>query len=39
MRVMASRRVKELRIEIEKCIVLCHNCHEELHYPHLAIQQ
>lgn len=26
-----------LRQEIEKCVLLCHNCHMEEHYPHLEI--
>jgi transposase len=26
----------KLREEIKKCIVLCHNCHMEEHYPHLT---
>jgi hypothetical protein len=27
--------MEELKEEAEKCILLCHNCHMELHYPHL----
>ncbi len=27
--------IEKLRKEIEKCVVLCHNCHMEEHYPHL----
>lgn len=26
----------KLKIEIEKCVVLCSNCHMEEHYPHLT---
>lgn len=28
--------IERLRLEIEKCVVLCHNCHMEEHYPHLT---
>lgn len=27
---------QKLREEIKKCVVLCHNCHMEEHYPHLT---
>lgn len=32
---MSSYSYEELRNEISKCVVLCHNCHMEEHYPHL----
>lgn len=28
---------EKLEIEINKCDVLCHNCHMEEHYPHLIV--
>lgn len=31
------RNRDELKREIEKCVILCHNCHMEVHYPHLDI--
>lgn len=34
---MSSWPVKDLEAEIGKCIVLCHNCHMEEHYPHLNL--
>lgn len=33
--VMSSYSKTEVEQEIDKCIVLCHNCHMEEHYPHL----
>ena len=29
---MARRSFKTMKKEIEKCIVLCNNCHSEFHY-------
>lgn len=34
-RSLASSSLKTLREEVDKCILLCNNCHMELHYPHL----
>lgn len=36
-RSLASTSLENLREEIDKCILLCNNCHMELHYPHLNI--
>lgn len=27
---------EKINKELDKCIVVCHNCHAELHYPHLT---
>jgi len=35
MRSMSNRSEREIRGEIKKCIVLCTNCHAELHFPQL----
>jgi len=32
-----TRSRESLRVEIAKCDLLCHNCHMEVHYPHLRI--
>lgn len=34
-RLSKSSSLEVLRSEISKCIMLCHNCHMEEHYPHL----
>ena len=28
---------EKFKAEIDKCVLLCHNCHMEVHYPHLDI--
>lgn len=35
---LSENLTKDLKEEISKCIVLCHNCHMEEHYPHLKKQ-
>jgi hypothetical protein len=35
MRELTNTSMLRLKEEVEKCILLCHNCHMELHYPHL----
>jgi len=37
MRSMSNRSEREVRGEVEKCIVLCTNCHAELHFPKLDV--
>jgi len=37
MRSMANRSLEPVLAELEKCILVCHNCHAELHYPHLDL--
>ena len=33
----SNRSLKSLRSEVDKCDILCHNCHMETHYPHLSV--
>lgn len=35
MRSLSNRRMERVMSEFEKCILLCANCHMELHYPYL----
>jgi hypothetical protein len=35
MRSLSNRRFKAVKAEIEKCVLLCANCHAEIHNPHL----
>lgn len=32
-RSMSSNDIGLVKLEVEKCILLCHNCHSELHHP------
>jgi hypothetical protein len=32
-RAFTNTSLKRLELELEKCIVLCQNCHAEVHYP------
>jgi predicted nucleic acid-binding Zn ribbon protein len=35
MRALSNRTLKSVLTELEKCILVCQNCHAELHNPHL----
>ena len=35
MRRISSKNIDELKQEADKCILVCSNCHREIHYPHL----
>lgn len=35
---MASVSLKQVQDEIQKCILLCHNCHNEIHNPTLTMK-
>ena len=37
LRALSNRRSSVLKEEIDKCILICSNCHQEIHYPHLNI--
>jgi hypothetical protein len=37
MRSLSNRKMEAIRVELEKCIVVCQNCHAELHNPHLDL--
>lgn len=33
MRSLSNRRYDQIREELKKCILVCHNCHSEIHHP------
>ena len=37
MRSLSNRRLEVIRAKVEKCILMCQNCHAELHSPHLDL--
>jgi hypothetical protein len=37
MRSLSNRKLEPVLKEIEKCILVCANCHAELHNPHLDL--
>ena len=39
MRSLSNRKLDAVLEEFEKCILLCANCHAELHYPHLELEK
>jgi hypothetical protein len=38
MRSLSNRKWVEIEKEFKKCILLCHNCHAEIHYPTLDLE-
>lgn len=39
MRSLSNRGEKSLKKELEKCILVCSNCHQEIHHPHLDMDK
>ena len=37
MRSLSNRRLEVVRAEVRKCVLVCQNCHSELHNPHLDL--
>ena len=37
MRSLSNRKLEAVRAEVEKCVLVCQNCHAELHNPHLDL--
>jgi hypothetical protein len=37
MRSLSNRKLEAVRAEVEKCILVCRDCHAELHNPHLDL--
>ncbi len=37
MRSLSNRKLEPILVEIQKCILVCANCHAELHNPHLNL--
>jgi len=37
MRSLSNRTYSKVLIEVKKCVLLCQNCHAELHYPELEL--
>ncbi len=37
MRSLSNRKMDPVLVEIDKCILVCANCHAELHNPHLNL--
>ena len=37
MRSLSNRKLEPTLKELDKCLLVCHNCHAELHNPHLDL--
>jgi predicted HNH restriction endonuclease len=38
MRSLSNRTLQSVLTELDKCILICQNCHAELHNPHLELE-
>jgi hypothetical protein len=36
---LSSKKIEDLKKEVDKCDLLCHNCHNEEHYPDLDLDK
>jgi predicted nucleic acid-binding Zn ribbon protein len=36
---LSNNKFSQLVVEANKCLLLCHNCHMELHYPHFDMKK
>ena len=34
----ANSKIEALKQELDKCMIVCSNCHKELHYPNLTLE-
>ena len=34
---ISATKMSDARKEAKRCVLLCHNCHNELHNPHLTL--
>ena len=39
MRSLSNRKLEPTLKELDKCVLVCHNCHAELHNPHLDLDK
>lgn len=38
-RSLSNRTLEKIEKELSKCILLCHNCHAEEHFPELELEK
>lgn len=37
-RSLSNRKLEAVLAELDKCVLVCQNCHAELHNPHLKVE-